>query len=278
MELTAETNLNVITLRDKPLRKKQGAMMSLIHPLNLSALQALLETHAQEGVQAYLLLDGALAPRLLKAVKKSRLPWCSVFTQSDQGPDDLLSVSPLLVACSAQDSASLHTLLTPFAGLPLASVWHTPESLHALAARLRPWCVVEADGSFLNLRYPDARRLRDLDRVLDDTQRAQFFGPAHGCHVPDRYGEGWHPLSLPAQSHAPALKVVLDAAQTHALIRAAEADEILFQLHFHQRIQPAVLADAYPATETALLLADAQNQDSIPQRIAACLAALQPQA
>lgn len=249
-------------------------MMELIYPLNLDALQGLLDTQKEAGIQTYLLLDGAANPRILGAVRRSGLPWCSVFTQSDDGPEALMGVSPLLLACPPGRAERVRKLLERFAALPFASVWHTPETLVQLAARLWPWCVVEADDSLFNLRYPDTRRLPDLDRILTEPQRAQFFGPARACLVPDRLGRDWQALTLPIQPAPPAEKVVFDTAQTLALIRAAEADEIIHQLHFYGRIQAAVLADIHPTAETALQDADAQGVEDPRQRMAHCLLAI----
>lgn len=244
--------------------------MKLIHSFDLAALQNHLPNSEHAAINQYLLLDGSQQARLLRAVKKCGQPWISVFTQNSDGLEELMAVSPILVQFWLGNWPIMQALLEPCDGLPMVSLWQTPESLSQLAQRLEPWCVVDADGTFFNLRYPDTRRLRDLDALLNAEQRRQFYGPSKSCLIPDRLGKGWHELQMPDRSAEPAEKVVLDTIQTNALISAAEADEILYQLHFHSRIQPAVLADCHASTVQALEQADAQGIDDASQRMAAC--------
>jgi len=248
--------------------------MKLIHSVDVAALQNQLQSIGRHDIHQYLLLDGSQHPKLLRSLKKCGQPWISVFTQSHDGLDELQAISPLLVTIGPDSRAIVQTLLEICDGLPMASLWQTPETLPELAQRLYPWCVVNADGSFFNLRYADTRRLRDVDAVISDIQRGQFYGPALDCFLPDRLGAGWHAMRMADQSLAPAEKVTLDTCQTHALISAAEADEVLYQLHFHSRIQPAVLADCHDVTLRALHAADLQGIADPHERISVCLAAI----
>ena len=243
--------------------------MKLIHSLDLASLQNCLFSNARDGINQYLLLDGSQQPRLLRSLKKDGHPWISVFTQNQNGLDELMAVSPIFAELQPDNGSSMLTLCD---GLPMISLWQTPENLNQLAQRLEPWCVVDADGTYFNLRYPDTRRLRDLDAVFTEEQRRQFYGPATSCLIPDRLGKGWHALQMPDHSSDPAEKVVLDTIQTNALISTAEADEILYQLHFHSRIQPAVLADCHASAVQALQQADQQGIINPNQRMLACQA------
>ncbi|SMF12739.1 DUF4123 domain-containing protein [Pseudogulbenkiania subflava] len=248
--------------------------MKLIHSFNLDALQAGIAINDDVPGHYYLLLDGALKPNLLRQLNKSGLPWLSVFTQNQDDLADLMAVSPLLLEWTPPQWPVVCYLLAYCDGLPMVSVWHSPEPLPQLAARLQPWCVVNADGSFFNLRYPDTRRLYDLDGILDEEQRGQFFGPAWRCLLPSRDGTGWQALHMATVAGEFAEKVVLSTSQTSQLIRAAETDEILYQLQFHSRINPHVLADCHPMAEAALRQADAQGIMDSHLRMNQCLAAI----
>ncbi|AXE30508.1 DUF4123 domain-containing protein [Chromobacterium phragmitis] len=250
-------------------------MMKLIHSFDAEALAALLQKDApfSESLQQYLLLDGALNPGLLKHIRRSGMPWLSVFTQSDDGDEQLMSASPLLVQWEELRHAQIQRLLMQCDGMPMVSVWRSPESLPELAARLLPWCVVKADDQHFNLRFPDTRRLVDIVGVLDDEQRGQFFGPAVLCVVPTRFG-AWETLAMPREALPPADKAVLNAEQTLALIRAGEADETLYHMQFHRAIRPEVLADCHPAVEQALSQADKNDVDAPDERYQCCLDAL----
>lgn len=249
--------------------------MKLIHSFDLATLQQLLQQPDNSSGNDYLLLDGALNPAILRRVRRSGLPWLSIFTQSNDGSDDLMAASPLLVQFDALAFEPVSKLLSHCDGMPMASLWRSPESLQALAQRLYPWCVVKADDMYFNLRYPDTRRLKDIVAVLNDTQHQQLFGPATRCLLPLR-GGGWECLPVSSSDMAAAEKVELDQAQTLALIRAGEADETLYQLQYHSHISPAVLADHYPSVESALQQADRAGLHAPDSRFTHCLAALQP--
>lgn len=249
--------------------------MKLIHSFDLEALQASIASGDAESSRHYLLLDGALKPKLLPRLNKSGLPWLSIFTLDRNDQEELMAVSPLLVEWSLADWAGVCQLLAFCDGLPMVSIWHSPEALPQLAARLQPWCVVDADGSFFNLRFPDSRRLEDLGRILSDEQRGQFFGPANCCLLPNRNGKAWLALEIAKTAGVVAEKVVLTATQTCQLIRAAETDEMLYQLHFHSRINPPVLADCYPAVAVALQQADELGVMDSHLRMTRCLDAIQ---
>lgn len=247
--------------------------MKLIHSFDAAVLEHLLTQ--QDGINdySYLLLDGALKPKLLHRLRASGLPWRSVFTQSDDGVEELMAASPLLAQFEMASFVQVRRLLEFCDGMPMVSVWRTPEGLIELAQRLLPWCVVKADDQYFNLRFPDTRRLLDIVGVLDDEQRTQFFGPASLCLRPLREG-GWLNLHVPVSEEKPADKVELDQGQTLALIRAGEADETLHQLQFHSHISPAVLADCYPVAERALQQADREGVDAPDERYMRCMAAL----
>lgn len=248
--------------------------MKYIHSFDWAELERRLAAVAEMPAHnSYLLLDGAQNPDLLRRLRASGLPWLSVFTQSDDGGKELMAASPLLAQFDPAFPEPLRRLLTFCDGMPMLSVWLSPESLSELAQRLLPWCVVKADDLHFNLRYPDTRRLPDIVAVQDAEQRGQFFGPASLCLLPARAG-GWHSLPLPTRALPPADKVVLDQAQTLALIRAGEADETLYQMHFHRYITPEVLADCYPAVERALSQADLEGQEEPDQRFERCMDAL----
>ncbi|BAK75953.1 mitochondrial ribosomal protein L55-like protein [Pseudogulbenkiania sp. NH8B] len=250
-------------------------MMKLIHSFDLEVLQENISAKDCDAGHHYLLLDGVLKPKLLHKLNKTGLPWLSVFTQSQNGPVELMAASPLLLEWFPSYWLEICKLLEFCDGLPMVSVWHSPEELPQLAARLYPWCVVDADGSFFNLRYPDTRRLLDLDRILNEEQRGQFFGPAWHCLLPNRNGKGWLALEMARFAGQVAEKVALSTSQTRQLIRGAETDEVLYQLHFHSRINPLVLADCHPATEGALLQADLLGVTDGQARMARCLDAIQ---
>lgn len=222
---------------------------------------------------ALLLLDGALNPDILKLLRRHQLPWFSVFAQGQSGDKTLLKASPLLLPCPDTGSPALRQLLEACNGLPMVSIWVTPERVEQLGERLHPWCVVKADDQYFNLRFPDTRRLPDIAAVLTPEQSAQLFGPASHCVYLGRDGQ-WQVLRHDGQNAAPAPKVELDAPQTLALIRAAEADETLHLLRRNSQLPDCTPQIQYQCLHETLNQADRAHIQAPDARYTLCQQAL----
>lgn len=231
---------------------------------------AQLETLCNPSSQSvYLLLDGVFEPRLHKQLQHSALEWLSLFTLNNTGDKTVMAASPLLVQLHSSQIATVIKLLTLAQGWPAVQLFCTTESLTALAGRLAVWCVVKADEQYLNLRFPDTRRLPDLLAVLTEPQLGQFFGPATAYYYIGRNGQ-WQEVNLTAPALPAADEVVLSEQQTLALLRAAEPDEQLQQLKI-RGITPQGLPQAIFSELSMLLLQlDQQGIADPAQRSAHC--------
>jgi hypothetical protein len=112
-------------------------------------------------------------------------------------------VSPFVVTY-APENANLRSMLDACSAWPMVSAITTTESAAELALRLSAWCVVEADGQYLNFRFPDTRRLPDILANLDANQFAEFSGPATEWRYIDRSGK-WKCMALTPHHVPPAV-------------------------------------------------------------------------
>jgi len=251
--------------------------MSLINATIPGALDELLgelDALGQQGAHIKLLLDGALHAKMLRHVAQSGWAWLSVFTQSQQGGSRaLLSASPLVLHCPADERQRLVKLLLECEGLPMASFWVGQETLPSRTERFLPWCIVKADDLTVNLRYPDTRRLPEIVRILDVEQRGALFGDDTLCLYQARDGS-WQRLAREAAPQPVAEAVKLDARQTLALLRDAEADEILHALTYKSAFPPASAWLRHQSVQRALQALDQQGIQAAPERQAACEQAL----
>ena len=175
-----------------------------------------------------------------------------------------------------RSASSWDALIELTDGKPALSIVVTPDSIEQLAARLLPWCVVDADGYTLTLSFADTRILPALVDALTPQQRSQFLGPALQWRYTGR-DASWLELPLPApmpseQTVPPAAKVQLSAQQVAALMAASEADSIAFQ--FAQSIGKPLAAytayDAHAMIELWLQVADRVKIEGNQDRFALC--------
>lgn len=230
--------------------------------------------HACRKVFIYALIEGVLDESCYPMLKLAAdLGFIALYDGMANADDETLGLSPLLVEYADAGASTWMALLEKMQGKPALSIIITPESLDALAIRLRPWCVVDAAESPLALSFADTRVLPELFTVLTTAQIGQLCGSAVHWGYAARDGN-WTTLKLPAQAQAlrPATAVTFDEKQCAKLIDAAEADTVLAQM----RTYDAALVERHgPAQAHALIrhwlrCADEAGLERFEERIDLC--------
>lgn len=225
----------------------------------------------------YALVDGVHNELFYPKLKKAQgFRYLSLYATAPAADEETLGLAPILVQYSSEHRNQWDALIELTDGKPALSIIVTPESIEQLAARLIPWCVVDADGYTLALSFADTRILPALVDALTPQQRSQLVGPTLQWRYTGR-DAGWQELPLPApmpldQAAPPAAKVQLSAQQVAALMAASEADSIAFQ--FAQYISKPLAAyaayDAHAMIRQWLQVADRVQLEGNQERFALC--------
>lgn len=225
------------------------------------------------GSRAFLLVDGAFNPACYRTlgVWRNAPDWHPLFSARPGADAETLALSPALLDLSGAGWSDWEAFLRLTDGLPMLSWIVTIESFEELVTRLAPWCVVDADGQEVVLRFADTRRLPDIVASLTPEQHGQLFGPASYWQYVTRAAQ-WASLPLPAQSRPAAETISLNEQQCARLIGACEADGILASLHRHtpsliDRFTPAA---RYEKVQRALAQADQYRIEQPPEREEFC--------
>lgn len=181
------------------------------------------------GHALHVLIDGAFVPGLHRRIATGRK--ALLFEGLPASGPGTLDVSPFVLPFAPDDRA-LNPVLRACQGWPMVSVIETQEPWPELAARLVAWCIVEADGQRFNFRFADTRRIPAILKTLDQSQRAQFAGPAMSWSQIGRDGS-WHRIALGGSGSAMATNPQLSDAQFAALVEDSRADEVLARLADH---------------------------------------------
>lgn len=221
----------------------------------------------------YALVDGVHDESFHKALKKQeRFRYLSLYATVPSADDETLGLAPILVQYDSGHRQQWDALLELTNGKPALGIVVTPEPIEQLAARLIPWCVVDADGYTLALSFADTRILPALADALTREQRGQFFGPAVQWSYTGR-DASWRSLPVdPAQALPPAGKVELSAPQVAALMTASEADSIAFQFgqYISNPLAGYAAADAHAVIGQWLQVADRVKLDGNQDRLELC--------
>lgn len=186
---------------------------------------------AKQGENTYLLIDGAFVPGIYKRISqvqpKDGQP--VLLFESLPGCDqEVLDYSPFVILYDRANTM-LKKALDECSGWPMISAVSTTESLLALAQRLAVWCVIDAAGQYINLRFPDTRRLPDIYAVLTVEQRISMFGP--GAHITYIGRDGkWNYVTLAEGTPSSSTPPRLTTAQFDALVACSQGDSVLTQL------------------------------------------------
>jgi hypothetical protein len=212
----------------------------------------------EEGVNLYLLIDGAFIPGLHRKFNSAfgeksvgllfeTLPSCSTAVRD---------VSPFLLRIDAAARPDVEGLLKTCDGFPMISSIETQETSDKLIARLAGWCIVYVGNQRFNLRFPDTRRLACIHGALTQEQRGQLTGPATRWSYIGRSGS-WSDLMISA-SDAPSVQTtpVLTETQFSVMLNDSEADEILAVLTLQDRVPDRRPSQLYETATRALRLAD----------------------
>lgn len=188
----------------------------------------------------YALIEGVHNETCYPLIKKLGLTCHALYTGLPNADEETLGLSPILVQYDKKSQEKWFKVLQKTSGLPALSIIITPETISEISNRLFPWCVVKAADYALTLAFADVRILPVLISTLTPDQHAQFYGPVIHWQYLTRKAE-WNLIPSPRQVLPPALEVKLDEAQCAQLMKAAEADSVLFQL----RVGAANVVDCY---------------------------------
>ncbi|GER12813.1 DUF4123 domain-containing protein [Variovorax boronicumulans] len=224
----------------------------------------------------YALIDCAFAPQCHQLLT-SHLgsgSWRSLYENMPGASDEAIQHSPMLLNIDAVERPLLYRVLLLTNGLPMLSFIRSNEPLESLFERLSPWCIVNADGQYFVLRFPDTRRLPDVLAALSPLQQMAFCGPGATWNF-RRRDASWSsflaPEKMASTSLAPCAPV-LDGDQCALLIAGSEADEVIANL---LQLSPAYEAQHRPSVLHALAVcglaaADAMQFDTVAQRMRLC--------
>jgi len=241
------------------------------HPADWKAVLHASLAGAEGNIHA--LVDGVHNEAFYQALKKqARLRYLSLYATVPSADEETLGLAPILVQYDSAHSTQWDTLMEFTNGKPALGIIVTAESIEQVAARLIPWCVVDADGYSLALSFADTRILPALVDALTPQQRGQFFGPALRWTYVAR-DASWQGLPVDAAQALPAAqKVALSAAQVAALMDASEADSIAFQFqqYLDKPLARYTAADAHALIGQWLRVADRVKIEGNQDRFALC--------
>ncbi|NGZ85331.1 DUF4123 domain-containing protein [Duganella aceris] len=226
----------------------------------------------------YALVDGVHNELFYQQLKKAGcFHYESLYSTAPSADEETLGLAPILVQYSDEHRNQWDALIELTNGLPALSIIISPEPIEQMAARLIPWCVVDADGYTLALSFADTRILPALVNALTPQQRGQLFGPASLWSYPGRDAE-WQRLSVKSENALPpAEKVELSAHQISALMASSEADSIAFQFgqHISKPLVAYTPAESHTMIRQWLQLADRAQIDGNQDRFALCAVGLE---
>jgi hypothetical protein len=234
------------------------------------SIQPLLQ--ATPGAFIHALVEGvhdeSCYPMLSQA---GNLRFTALYECMANADEETLGLSPLLVEYADAGASAWLSLFEKLKGKPALSIMVTEESLEALAARLKAWCVVDAADTSLALSFADTRVLPELVAVLKREQIAQLCGPALLWTYPSRAGT-WMTVELPEDARPPAAAVTLNANQYAQLVDAAEADAVLFYMREHHAplVERHGMAQAHALIRDGLRCADRTGVERIAERFDIC--------
>lgn len=221
----------------------------------------------------YALVEGVHNEAFYQRLKKLNLwRYQPLYASAPSADEETLGLGPILLQYSDEHRKRWDALLEMTNGLPALSVIVSPEPIDRLAARLIPWCIVDADDYTLALSFADTRILPALVEALDVQQRGEFLGPATRWMYPGR-DAAWQELPMQSALALPAAeKVTLTARQVAALMAASEADSIAYQLsqYINRPLADYTPFEAHVMLRQWLQVADHVKLDSHRDRFALC--------
>ncbi|MCC7646133.1 MULTISPECIES: DUF4123 domain-containing protein [unclassified Janthinobacterium] len=225
----------------------------------------------------YALIDGVFDESCYPLLKRTQhLRYEALFSGTPGANEETLSISPLLVEFDDAGRFTWERLLEKTNGHPALSLIVTPEPLNQLAARLAPWCIVDAADYTVALSFADTRVLPQLFKTLTAQQLGQFCGPAHHWQYVTRKAD-WSDLALPGEALPAAVGISFSEQQCAQLMRTAEADGILFQVRATspRLLKPHPAGHAHALVEYWLACADHARLEAPPDRFDVCLFGLE---
>lgn len=245
----------------------------LINPHPADWKEALHDSLRESQGFVYALVDGVHNEAVYQKLKKmDYLLYQPLYATAPSADEETLGLGPILVQYSNMYRKRWDAILDLTNGRPALSIIVTPEPMDRLAARLIPWCVVDADAYTVALSFADTRVLPTLVEALGDQQRGEFLGPATRWIYPGR-DAAWLPMMVEPEKALPApVKVALTAQQVSALMTASEPDSIAYQMsqYIGKPLAGYTPFDAHVMISRWLQVADHVKLESNRDRFALC--------
>lgn len=210
--------------------------------------EELLVTHPTSNL--YFLLDHAGMPGLHRQLRKSSVPWSSLFDGSNEA--NALQVAPFLVHVGSEGRLRMFRDLFKWIGeygtysssvVMLTSPLDMATLRSRLAARLDARLSENMDAM---LRFFDPRVLESLLRILSAEQARTFFSPAEVWRYVDRTGKLVSVTTAFDARDDFVAPLVLDQQQEFSLLDACEIDQVLDLL---RQNTPALMLKLSPADQ-----------------------------
>lgn len=191
--------------------------------------EELLATHPTSNL--YFLLDHAGMPGLHRRLRRSSVPWSSLFDGSNEA--NALQVAPFLVHVGSEGRLLMFRDLFKWVGefgtySSSVVMLTSPLDMATLRSRLTARLDIKlSENMDAMLRFFDPRVLESLLRILSAEQARTFFSPAEVWRYVDRTGKLVSVTkAFDAQENFVA-PMVLDQQQEFSLLEACEIDQVL---------------------------------------------------
>ncbi|USX17533.1 DUF4123 domain-containing protein [Oxalobacteraceae bacterium OTU3REALA1] len=245
----------------------------LINPHPANWKEALHESLRESEGFVYALVDGVHNEAVYQKLQKmDYLHYQSLYATAPSADEETLGLGPILVQYSDTYRKRWDELLEMTNGLPALSIIVSPEPMDKLAARLIPWCVVDADDYTVALSFADTRILPTLVGTLDARQRGEFLGLATRWIYPGRDAVWLALMVEPEKALSASENVALTAQQVSALMAASEPDSIAYQMsqYIGKPLAGYTPFDAHVMISRWLQVADHVKMESNRDRFALC--------
>ena len=168
----------------------------------------------------YLLIDAAFRHETTLPVIRELWPdkrWQSLYQDAPNTSEQVLSVSPLLLAVDEEALGVLEAIARETTGQPMLSLIVTRESLSSLWERLAAFRFISVQSNRYVLRLTDTRRLPQIVDMLTEEQRTRLYGQALAWWYTARDG-CWRALDIDSASttQAPGALHIIDLSEQQA--------------------------------------------------------------
>jgi hypothetical protein len=186
----------------------------------------------------YLLIDASFRHETTLPLIRELWPgkrWRSLYQDAPNTSEQVLSVSPLLLAVDEEALGILEAIARETTGQPMLSLIVTRESLSSLWGRLAAFRFIRVQDNRYVLRLTDTRRLPQIIDMLTEEQRTRLYGQALAWWSIARNG-CWRTLDIDSVSTQPpdTLRIIeLSEQQAKMLVDMNRTDVLIDSLRIN---------------------------------------------